>query len=61
MIMTSLKKKKICVQYRGWVNCSVTRREREKVLEMNQTNDGWTYGRSSSDEEKNCLRDAEVM
>lgn len=60
MIMTALKKKN-CVQYRGWVNCSVARRDREKVLAMNQTNDGWTQGRSSSDEEKNCLRDTEVI
>lgn len=39
----------------------MARGDREKVIAMNQTNDGWRLGSSSSNEQRICLRDIEVV
>lgn len=39
----------------------MARGDREKVIAMNQTNDGWCLGISSSNEQRICLRDIEVV
>lgn len=39
----------------------MARGDKGQVIAMNPTNDGWSLGSSSSNEQRTCLRDTEVV